>query len=803
MGEPSARRVDVDRGVGKLDMIVTFVEDEDGLRGEIEYDSHLFASTTIERWLAGLSRTIAALPHSGGATAAAVARSALDAPADPVLLHTAVERHARLTPARTAVVCEDRVLTYGELNSRANRLARRLRDEFGVAPGKIVGYAVERSERVPVIQLAVLKAGGAFLGIDPAHPEARSRAVLEDARPVLLVVDGHEQGCRPEGVEWLPVLALDDVPEPSDDGEGTADLTPAAGADDPAYVIYTSGSTGTPKGVVVEHRNALALLWAGGWPFDFRDDDVWTSTHSFAFDFSVWELHLPLTRGARVVIIPEATRRDPRKLLPVLVRERVTVLSQVPSTFERAVDALDHRPELAPTSLRYVIFGGEPINPGAVRRFAGHLPGVDLVNGYGITETTVFTTFKRLDLSEAPEAPDAPPSDMQNIGRPIGTMSVELRDTDGQLVPEGSVGEIVISGPAVARGYLGRPEETARVFGVHADDPGVRGHDGRPSRRWYRSGDLARRLPSGDLVFVGRRDRQVKIRGYRVELEEVRSAILSTGLLAGDAVTDVRTGPHDTPMMVAYLDDRDREQIPALRRRLQELLSGPMIPTSFVTVDDWPTTANGKADLEALRARYSGDRQSPAEDRPDPAGTDQGATGGAPDTLASLGELWGELLGHRDLGPDDNFFTVGGHSLLAVALVTRVEENLGVVLGLEDVLTHATLAGQAELIDARRTPAVEQPATGPDPLPAAPDSGDPRCRPRSRSSGCSTSSGPRGHRRRHPRSWTWAPRGTPRRTGRRSPGSSSPSRSCAPISRWPAPTPGSGSVRTAMRTRSG
>ncbi|WP_327228255.1 amino acid adenylation domain-containing protein [Streptomyces platensis] len=728
-GEPSARRVDVDRGVGKLDMIVTFVEDEDGLRGEIEYDSHLFASTTIERWLAGLSRTIAALPHSGGATAAAVARSALDAPADPVLLHTAVERHARLTPARTAVVCEDRVLTYGELNSRANRLARRLRDEFGVAPGKIVGYAVERSERVPVIQLAVLKAGGAFLGIDPAHPEARSRAVLEDARPVLLVVDGHEQGCRPEGVEWLPVLALDDVPEPSDDGEGTADLTPAAGADDPAYVIYTSGSTGTPKGVVVEHRNALALLWAGGWPFDFRDDDVWTSTHSFAFDFSVWELHLPLTRGARVVIIPEATRRDPRKLLPVLVRERVTVLSQVPSTFERAVDALDHRPELAPTSLRYVIFGGEPINPGAVRRFAGHLPGVDLVNGYGITETTVFTTFKRLDLSEAPEAPDAPPSDMQNIGRPIGTMSVELRDTDGQLVPEGSVGEIVISGPAVARGYLGRPEETARVFGVHADDPGVRGHDGRPSRRWYRSGDLARRLPSGDLVFVGRRDRQVKIRGYRVELEEVRSAILSTGLLAGDAVTDVRTGPHDTPMMVAYLDDRDREQIPALRRRLQELLSGPMIPTSFVTVDDWPTTANGKADLEALRARYSGDRQSPAEDRPDPAGTDQGATGGAPDTLASLGELWGELLGHRDLGPDDNFFTVGGHSLLAVALVTRVEENLGVVLGLEDVLTHATLAGQAELIDARRTPAVEQPATGPDPLPAAPDSGDPPLSP--------------------------------------------------------------------------
>ncbi|MGY5129072.1 amino acid adenylation domain-containing protein [Streptomyces nigrescens] len=724
-GEPRARRVDVDRGVGKLDMIVTFVEDEDGLRGEIEYDSHLFASTTIERWLTGLSRTIAALPDSAGTTAAAVARSALETPTAPVLLHTAVERHARLTPARPAVVCEDRVLTYGELDIRANRLARWLRDEFGVERGQIVSYAIERSERVPVVQLAILKAGGAFLGIDPTHPGARSRAVLEDARPVLLVVDGHEHGLLAEGVEWLPVLALDDEAEPSDHGEESAGLLPAAGADDPAYVIYTSGSTGTPKGVVVEHRNALALLWAGGWPFEFRDDDVWTSTHSFAFDFSVWELHLPLSRGARVVIIPEATRRDPRQLLPVLVRERVTVLSQVPSTFERAVDELDRRPELAPASLRYVVFGGEPINPGAVRRFAGHVPGVDVVNGYGITETTVFTTFKRLDHSEAPGAP----SDVQNIGRPIGTMSVELLDPDGQPVPDGSVGEIVISGPAVARGYLGRPGETARVFGVHAPGPGARDgvdddHDGRPPRRWYRSGDLARRLPSGDLVFVGRRDRQVKIRGYRVELEEVRSAILGTGLLAGDAVTDVRTGPADAPTLVAYVDDRDREQIPALRRRLQELLPAPMIPASFVTVDDWPTTDNGKADLDALRARYSGPRQAPAEDRPEPTVTNEGATGGAPDTVASLGALWGELLGHPGIGPDDNFFSVGGHSLLAVALVTRVEEELGVVLGLEDVLTYSTLARQAELIDARRTSAVGRPTTGPAAIPSAPDSDD-------------------------------------------------------------------------------
>ncbi|MGX1849634.1 amino acid adenylation domain-containing protein [Streptomyces sp. NPDC055299] len=725
-GEPRARRVDVDRGVGKLDMIVTFVEDEDGLRGEIEYDSHLFMSTTIERWLAGLSRILAALPDSPGTTAAAVARSALEAPAEPVLLHTAVERHARLTPARTAVVCEERVLTYGELNSRANRLARRLRDEFGVGPGQLVGYAVERSERVPVIQLAVLKAGGAFLGIDPTHPAARGRAVLEDARPVLLVVDGHAHGLLPEGGEGLPVLALDNAPEQPDDGGAAADLPPSAGPADPAYVIYTSGSTGTPKGVVVEHRNAHALLWAGGWPFEFRDDDVWTATHSFAFDFSVWELHLPLSRGARVVIIPEATRRDPRRLLPVLVRERVTVLAQVPSTFERVVDALDRRPELAPASLRYVIFGGEPINPGAVRRFAGHLPGVDMVNGYGITETTVLTTFKRLDPSAAPGAP----SDVQNIGRPIGTMSVQLLDPDGQSVPDGSVGEIVISGPAVARGYLGRPEETARVFGVHPPGLGVRedgaggGPDARPARRWYRTGDLARRLPSGDLVFVGRRDRQVKIRGYRVELEEVRSAILGTGLLAGDAVTDVRPGPADAPSIVAYLDARDRERIPALRRRLQELLPAPMIPASFVPVDDWPTTGNGKVDLDALRARYAGSPQPPAEteEQPEPTVTDQAATGGAPDTVTALGELWSDLLGQPGIGPDDNFFTVGGHSLLAVALVTRVEEELGVVLGLEDVLTYSTLGRQAELIDARRASAVDQSTTVPAAPPTAPDS---------------------------------------------------------------------------------
>jgi len=729
-GEAHARRIDVDRSVGKLDMIVTFVEDEDGLHGELEYDSHLFESRTVDRWLAGLSHTLAALPHSVDAATATVAGSALAAPTAPDLLHTAVERYARLTPERPAVVCEDRVLTYAELNRRANRLARRMRDDFGVAPGKIVAYAVERSERVPVVQLAVLKAGGAFLGIDPTHPEERSRTVLEDARPVLLVVDGRDRGPAPKRPGWLPVLALDEEPEPSDDGEESADLTPAADADDPAYVIYTSGSTGTPKGVVVEHANALALLWAGGWPFEFRDDDVWTSTHSFAFDFSVWEIHVPLSRGARVVIVSEATRRDPRQLLPVLVREGVTVLSQVPSTFERAVDELDRRPELAPTSLRYVVFGGEPVNPGTIRRFAGHLPGVDVVNGYGITETTVFTTFKRLDLSDTPVAP----SDVQNIGRPMGTMSIELLDPDGHPVPDGSVGEIVISGPAVSRGYLGRPQETARAFGVHAPGPKAAEHDGRRPRRWYRSGDLARRLPSGDLVFVGRRDRQVKIRGYRVELEEVRSAILGTGLLSGDAVTDVRSGPTDAPTLVAYVDERDRERIPALRARLRELLPAPMVPAWFVTVDDWPTTANGKADLEALRARYSGAKHlaeptvtvlGPTDGSGAPAAEISGpAEGGAPDTVAALRALWGELLGHPELGPDDNFFTVGGHSLLAVALVTRVEEELGVVLGLEDVLTYSTLAGQAELIDARRTPAGDQPGTGPATIPSAPEADD-------------------------------------------------------------------------------
>ncbi|MGW1196496.1 amino acid adenylation domain-containing protein [Streptomyces sp. NPDC002536] len=713
-GEPHARRVDVDRGVGKLDMIVTFVEDEDGLRGELEYDSHLFASTTIDRWLAGLSRTIGALPHSDGTTVAALASSALDAPTAPALLHTAVERQARLTPERPAVVCEDRVLTYGELNRRANRLAHRLRSEFGVGPGRIVGYAVERTERVPVTRLAILKAGGAFLGIDPTHPEARRRAVLEDARPVLLVVDGHDRGLLPEGLEWLSVLALDEEPDPSDDGEQAGDLTPATGADDPAYVIYTSGSTGTPKGVVLEHANALALLWAGGWPFEFRDDDVWTSTHSIAFDFSVWEIHLPLSRGARVVIVPETTRRDPRQLLPALVRERVTVLSQVPTTFERLVDELHRGPGPAPDSLRYVVLGGEPVNPGTVRRFAERVPGVDVVNGYGITETTVFTTFKRLDPSQAPGSP----SDVQNIGRPIGTVGVDLLDPDGKPVPDGSVGEIVISGPTVARGYLGRPEETARAFGAGDD------HDGRRSRRWYRSGDFARRLPSGDLVFVGRRDRQVKIRGYRVELEEVRAAILSTGLLTGDAVTDVRTESDDArtgsvgaPTLVAYVDDRDRERIPALRRRLRELLLAPMVPSRFVTVDDWPITANGKVDLDALRTRYAGLARPPAEQNPEVPGP---AEGDAPDTRTVLQSLWSELLDRPRLGPDTSFFSVGGHSLLAVVLVTRVEEELGVTLALEDVLTHSTLARQAELIDARRTPTTEQPATRPATIPPAP-----------------------------------------------------------------------------------
>jgi amino acid adenylation domain-containing protein len=443
------------------------------------------------------------------------------ADADATTLLDLFDRQVRERPEAVAVTYGDTALTYRELAGRSERLARRLAD-CGAGAERIVAIALPRSEWLPVAVLAVLRTGAAYLPLDPDHPAERTAFMLADARPVCLVTapgaaDTGESGAvAPSGVVGVPR-----VPADAPGGDLLPPPREAVRADGAAYVIYTSGSTGTPKAVVVPHRNVVRLLRATGSALGSGPAQVWTLFHSFAFDFSVWEIWGALAYGGRLVVVPREATRSPAALLELLRRESVTVLSQTPSAFRQLARA--ERDHGGVPSLRRVVFGGEALDvAGLSGWYARHPDGPSLVNMYGITETTVHVTRRTLEprLAVAGAA--------SVIGRPLPGLRVHLLDERLRPVPPGATGEMYVAGPGLARGYLGRPGLTAGRF---VADP-----SGPPGGRMYRSGDLARQRPDGELEFVGRADAQVKIRGFRVEPGEVEAALAGHPAVAEAAV---------------------------------------------------------------------------------------------------------------------------------------------------------------------------------------------------------------------------------------------------------------------------
>ena len=422
--------------------------------------------------------------------------------------------------------------------------------------------------------LGILKAGAAYVPLDPAYPEARLRARAADAGLRFAVAGtGHALACGLTEEQAVSTAA----------GEVPVQIKMTTGPDDTAYVIYTSGSTGRPKGCVVTHGNVLGLLRAALPLFDVDHHDRWALFHSTSFDFSVWEIWGALATGGTVVVVPPRAALSPEELLDLLVRERVTVLNQVPSVFRYLDLAFEQagRPE---TKLRYVVFGGESVDLGVLREFAARFPPERrpaLVNMYGITETTVHVTFKLLDEAALAGTARSP------IGLPLPHLTVELRDADGQPVPKGRPGEMWISGDGVAAGYLGRPELTAERFVT------------RGSRRFYRSGDLARRTADGELEYVGRVDRQVKLRGFRVEPGEIESVLRGAPEVRDAAVTVVTTGG-GARLLVACVVPRGDSVTPAVRRHAAAALPRHMVPDRYVTVPALPLTPSGKLDRQAL-----------------------------------------------------------------------------------------------------------------------------------------------------------------------------------------------------------
>ncbi|AYG85127.1 Tyrocidine synthase 3 [Streptomyces hundungensis] len=701
-------------GISKFDLTFSLVESVEtagpgecasagspgGIGGYLEYATDLFDAATAralcERFARILTQAVADPdrpvgdldPLAPGERQHLLAQGrGTERPVPARTVPEAVREWAARTPLAVAVRDADTSLTYAELDARADAVAHLVR-ERGAGREDQVALAIPASVDGVVAMLGVLRAGAAYLPIDPEYPAARIRHMLEDARPALLLTTTELQAALPSGDR--PWVALD---APGSRAVSPGVLTPDAHPADPAYVIYTSGSTGRPKGVVVPHV-ALAnhMEWMARHLALTPDDRVLART-STSFDASGWELWLPLTNGAEVCVLPHDANRDPEALVSWMSRFDVTVAQFVPSHLTLVLAEAAHAAPLP--ALRAVLCGGEPLP----RALADHVTGVwgtEVHNLYGPTEATIDATAHRVGGPW-----DSGPSDTVPIGRPVDTMRAYVLDDSLRPVPPGVIGELYLSGPNLARGYLRRPGLTAARF---VADP-----FGPAGTRMYRTGDLVRWNRQGLLDYVARGDDQVKLRGFRIELGEIEAALLARpGVTAARAV--IREDVPGQRRLVAYAVTGD----PALRPSvliddLSRTLPHYMVPGAVVLLDDLPLLPNGKVDRRALP-------------QPDPEA--ELTTGPAQRDLREdlLAGILADVLGRSAVGPHDNFFDLGGHSLLAMRVVSRVRAVLGAEMQVRTLFEHPTAAGLARALDApgRARPPVVPAAERPDPMPLSP-----------------------------------------------------------------------------------
>ncbi|WP_221362111.1 non-ribosomal peptide synthetase, partial [Streptomyces beigongshangae] len=669
----------------KYDLDLQLREAADGtLHGHLEYAVELFDRETAERLTAHLVRLLDAAvtaPHTSVAELAFLGESELAlltagaAVSGEVTgtVHQVFEEQAHRTPDAVAVHFDGHDMTYAELNARANRVAHHLRGT-GVGPETLVGVCLERGLDLLPALLGVLKAGGAYLPLDPSVPADRIGFMLADAAvPVVVTESAHEEMLA--GIHTGTLLVLDRDREALA-GQPDSNPVPAADADSLIYVIYTSGSTGRPKGVCLTHANVLRLFTVTAEQTRFPESDVWALFHSYAFDFSVWEMWGALLHGGALVVVPKDVARDPDKFLDLLVEQRVTVLNQTPSAFRALVGAArEGDPRIDRLALRTVVFGGEKLEVADLRPWADRLGLTDptLVNMYGITETTVHVTHHELGARDLAGAGSP-------VGVPLDDLSIRILDQHGNPAPIGVPGEIHVAGRGIARGYLGRPALTAERFVPDAF--------GAPGDRLYRSGDVARRLADGSLEFLGRNDEQVKIRGFRIELGEINVALVAQdGVL--DAVVLVReTAPGDKELVAYVVPSGDTAPDTGdLRTALAVDLPDYMVPATFVVLERLPLTVNGKLDTKALPVPGPGSVRA------------AGKIYAAPRTPLEIrvAAIWRDVLGVDPIGIHDSFFDLGGHSLRAINLAGHLREA-GLDVSVRDIFERRTVALLAEQV---------------------------------------------------------------------------------------------------------
>jgi surfactin family lipopeptide synthetase A len=678
------KHVEVDHSVSKFDLALSAAEEEDRIDFILEFSTRLFQFETMERFCRHFLTILQGIVHNPEVTISKIElitpeekneilyefnNTKADYP-NAATIHELFENQVKRTPANVAVIYGKTNITYHELNWKANKLARLLREK-GVKPDTIVGMITERSIEMVVGIMAILKAGGAYLPIDPGYPAERISYVLEDSKAKLLVM----QNRFLKIVEYkIPVIDLED--EENYPGDGS-ELGMVNTSRDLAYVIYTSGSTGNPKGAMIEHRSLVNRLNWMNKKYPISENDTILQKTPYTFDVSVWELLWWSFTGAGVCMLAPGGEKDPVAILKAIEENRVTTMHFVPSMLNAFLEYLENGTDIhGLSSLRQVFASGETLNPQQVKRF-NHLlyknTGTKLHNLYGPTEAAIDVSY--FDCSTGEELEIIP------IGKPIDNIQLYILDKQNNLQPVGVPGELHIAGAGLARGYLNKESLTMEKFVPCPYGSG----ETDTNHRMYKTGDLARWLPNGDIEYLGRTDSQVKIRGFRIELGEIESRVMEYSSVKEASVLAIHD-ENDEKCICAYAVSDIELDMKDLRAFLQKNLPYYMIPSYFVQVDKMPLSANGKLDRKAL----------PAPDKTPGLSDGEGIPGTVIEMRLLL--MFEKILGVGNIGANDSFFELGGHSVKAVSLISMIFRELGTEVPLSEVFLKPTVRELAEFI---------------------------------------------------------------------------------------------------------
>ena len=745
---PAVNVVETNLGWGKYDFNILLREGTDAIRGSLVYNSDYYCDTTVTRFIDHYRELLESLLQDPAKEISRHAiltgeerrrileewnRTGVHYPHDKTI-HQLFEEQVEKTPAKIALidpgsdeqgavtagsaVTETGIqagkhqrleLTYQELNRQANRQAHYLRKNVNMAPEMIAGIMMKPGIHLITGMLGILKAGGAYLPLDYSHPEQRIVSILEDSQaPVLLTAASDIKGTAflpdarqgeknqtgsERSIIWVDQWREQLAAEPDDNPRHTnrpGDL---------AYIIYTSGTTGKPKGVMIEHRNVVRLLFNDAIQFDFDHNDTWTMFHSYCFDFSVWEMYGALLYGGKLVMIPKMTARDTAMFRERLREENVTVLNQTPTAFYRLMEE-EMKQNREPLAIRYIIFGGEALNPGRLKEWKARYPGTRLINMYGTSETTVHVTYKEITETEIDLA-------VSNIGKPIPTLTGYVLDKEMNLVPVGVAGELYVGGEGVGRGYLNRPHLTDEKFITRK--PGIK------NQKLYRTGDLVKLAENGDMIYLDRIDNQVKIRGHRIELGEIENRILAYYVtkefnnrvipihLVKNVVVIVRQNKGGDKYLCAYFvmnpslpPDIHHNFIQSPSRTLKDHLAGTlpdyMIPSFFVMLDHIPLTDSGKVNRNAL---------------PEPE-IDSGDEFIAPrnEVERAIAHILRDVLGidYVKISVRANLFDLGVNSISLAKIAHRISTELNTHIQISTLFTKPTIELIVEDIQKNYTP---------------------------------------------------------------------------------------------------